>query len=191
MEQYPSTSTEGGETWPDVRSLQFGKRTVIAAVGNTVFVGIGERNEIAEYDAKKLVRIIRNGAMPAPVTAEIREQSQAGIRALYEASKMPESLKATVKAQLKLFKYAEVYPFYARLIVGDDSTLWAEDDYITENEGRQYVVYNPSGRAIARVSLPARVRGFGFSRTQIVGTILDDNDVPHVVVWRVVPPSKS
>lgn len=75
--------------------------------------------------------------------------------------------------------------------IAEYDAIWAEDDYITENEGRQYVVYNPSGRAIARVSLPARVRGFGFSRTQIVGTILDDNDVPHVVVWRVVPPSKS
>lgn len=49
------------------------------------------------------------------------------------------------------------------------------------------LVFDDTGRAIARVDLPPAVEPFRVSRDRIVGTWTDADDVPHVMIWRVQP----
>ena len=87
----------------------------------------------------------------------------------------------------KKWRFSTTLPFHERLHLGDDGTLWASSATVLPTDARRYLVFDDTGRALARVELPAGVEPFRVSRDRIVGTWTDADDVPHVMVWRLQP----
>jgi len=83
------------------------------------------------------------------------------------------------------WRFATVFPFHERLIIGDDGTLWAQAPSVLPGDALRYLVFDTEGRAIARLSLPPRVTPHVVSRERVLGVWIDDDDVPHVRAWRV------
>ena len=82
-------------------------------------------------------------------------------------------------------RFAEVFPFYERLLVGKEGSLWVELARRAEDEGRRYVVYDSTGRAVATVQSVERVRPYEVGPDRIIGLWRDPDEVNHVRVYRV------
>lgn len=184
-ENYRANTTENGETWADEHPLRFGRNTIVASDGRRTFVATNETAEIVEYGAKGMVRRIRSARTPRPVTAEDRARLEGWVLDGVEKSGRPAEAKADVQRMVKGWRYATSHEAVGRLLVGADGSVWAEDPSILEDDPRQFVVYDSTGTALARVVLPPRIEVLRVSMREILGVWKDADDVPHLRRWRI------
>lgn len=85
------------------------------------------------------------------------------------------------------WRLATTFAFFDKLRVGTDGTLWEEAPWVLTSDARRYGVYDTAGRAIARAEFPAGVTPLRVSATAMLGTRLDEDDVPQLQQWRVRP----
>jgi hypothetical protein len=185
-ENYRANTTMDGETWADEYPLRFGRGTAMASDGRRVFAATNETAEIVEYGPQGMVRRIRSTRTPRAVTAEDRNRLQADVLNAVEKSGRPAAAKVDAKRMIEGWRYAAVHAFIDRLLVGTDGSIWAEDPWVLEDDPRQYIVYDSSGVALARVTTPARVRVLRVSTSEALGVWKDEDDVPHIQRWRIV-----
>lgn len=190
-ENYRANTTMDGETWADEYPLRFGRGTAMASDGRRVFVATNETAEIVEYGPQGMVRRIRSARTPRAVTAEDRNRLQADVLNAVEKSGRPAAAKVDAKRMIEGWRYAAVHAFIDRLLVGTDGSIWAEDPWVLEDDPRQYIVYDSTGVALARVVTPARVRVLRVSTTEVLGVWKDEDDVPHIRRWRIDRQSRS
>ncbi|MBC8088661.1 MAG: hypothetical protein H7Z40_15465 [Phycisphaerae bacterium] len=192
LEEYPVAFPEEGKTYPEIDGLIFGRRTNIGVLNDELFVGTNVTSEIQQYSDKGVVRRIRSGVVPGPVTEAHRAAVHAELREILAKSSMPPDQKAAVlKYTLTQRRIASVFAFHETLTAGADSTLWVEAPRLHDQAGRKYVVHDAQGRAIARVEFPARIVPHSLSRDRMLGVWLDGDDVPHVILWKIVPGSPA
>lgn len=185
-ENYRANTTMDGETWADEYPLRFGRGTAMASDGRRVFVATNETAEIVEYGPQGMVRRIRSARTPRAVSAEERNRLQADVLSAVEKSGRPAAAKVDAKRMIEGWRYAAVHAFIDRLLVGTDGSIWAEDPWVLEDDPRQYIVYDSTGVALARVTSPARVRVLRVSTSEVLGVWKDEDDVPHIRRWRIV-----
>ena len=175
--------TYDGETSPDVEPLRLGRSTVFATDGGHLVLGTNEQFELRRLQSATLQQLIRLDAPaePAPPDAGQRVIAWAA-QAL--AARPPEA-RAEFEALSRNWRFATTLPFYEALRFGEDGTLWASAATILPTDARRYLVFDPTGRAIARIELPPRIEPFRVSADRILGVFTDEDDVPHVRVWRV------
>ena len=186
-EAYRANSTENGETWSDEHPLRFGRNTIVASDGRRIFVATNETPEIVEYGAQGMVRRIRSARTPRPVTDEDRARLERSVLDGVEQSARPAEAKADVQRMVKGWRYATRHEAVGRLLVGPDGSLWAEDPWILEDDPRQFLVYDSTGTALARVVLPTRIHLLRVGTREVLGVWKDTDDVPHLRRWRVSP----
>jgi hypothetical protein len=186
-EAYRANSTENGETWSDEHPLRFGRNTIVASDGRRIFVATNETPEIVEYGAQGMVRRIRSARTPRPVTDEDRARLERSVLDGVERSARPAEAKADVQRMVKGWRYATTHEAVGRLLVGPDGSLWAEDPWILEDDPRQFLVYDSTGTALARVVLPTRIHLLRVGTREVLGVWKDADDVPHLRRWRVSP----
>jgi hypothetical protein len=186
-EVYPALGREAGHEFPTVKGLEFGRQSVMATDGRRIFVGSNEPVGIRVYQSDgRLVRIIRSATPAEPVTEEHRAQRIRENLASLERQRAPsEQLKAEWRKNQEDPRFAETFPFYERLLIGTDGSLWVERPRRTEDEGRGYVVYDSSGTAIATVRCPDRVRPYEVGPVEILGLWRDPEEVHHVRAYKV------
>jgi len=184
-EVFDFLTTQGGETYPDQDAVRLGARTNVATDGARLVLGTNEHFELREYKGDQLRRLIRLAVAPEPTP------SDAGARVIAWSERMtagrPAEARAELDAMRKKWRFSTTLPFHERLQLGDDGTLWASATVVLPTDPRRYLVFDDTGRAIARVDLPPAVEPFRVSRERIVGTWTDADDVPHVMIWRVQP----
>lgn len=186
-EAYAATTTERGETFPDEYPLRFGRSTYVGTDGRRIFIGRNEQHEIVEYAGAQVVRRIRNGAAAAPFTNADRERFVAEmLSGIAQGGRAPSDV-ADLRRNILSWKYASTFSFHGRLTVGLDGTLWAEHPWLLPADARRYTAYDANGRALARAQFPERIVPLRFSAQEVLGTQLDDDDVPRVRRWRIVP----
>lgn len=187
LESYPTASPSGGKDYPDMDFLIFGRRTNIAVTNHGIFVGTNAINEIDQYDANNVIRKIRSSVAPGLVTEAHREQVRAEIRNGFLNIQMPAAEKSAIQNYLLTKRrIADVFAFNESITGGSDSTLWVEDPRIDSQGGRKYTVYDINGHAIARAHFPERTIPQRLSRDRMLGVWLDGDDVPHVMLWKIV-----
>jgi hypothetical protein len=184
VEIYPSTMTESGETYPDERVLEFGKSTVVASNAGVVYVGTNERSEVMAYDHGKPRRLIRFPSTSRAVTEADRARYSEWLFRLYET--YPPEFRAEKRSEIKILRFATEHPHYERIVAGTDGSVWVKQSEVLDEDPQHFVVHDEQGRAVARVLLPARTQVFQVNRQEVLGVVLDDDDVPHVAVWRLV-----
>ncbi len=185
-EVYPSLGSEGGQTFPTIRSLEFGRQTVFTTDGLRIYVGSNETVGIRVYgEDGRLVRIIRSATPAEPVTEDHRAQRRRESAATLDRQRASEQMKAEWRKNQENARYAEVFPFYERLLISTDGNLWVERARRAADEGRRYIVYDSTGRAIATVMCPDRVRPYEVGPTEIIGLWRDPEEVNHVRAYKV------
>lgn len=185
-EWFPGEFSEGGQSFLSYGSVTFGKDTRLGYDGRRLFIGTNVRNEILEYEGGALRRMIRDGTPATPVAEEHRAQFLRDREASFRRSNVSEQVRDIWRANLERnTRYAEVFPFHDRLMLGDDGALWVEGWRRHDDEGRRFVIYDTTGRAIARAELPERMRPLQVGPEYLVGMWRDPDDVPHLRVWRV------
>jgi hypothetical protein len=102
-----------------------------------------------------------------------------------ERRPFPASAKADLERMRAAWRFATVFPFHERLVIGTDGTLWAQAPGVWPTDAQRYLVFDNEGRAVARVQLPERVTPHVMSLDRVLGVWLDDDDVPHVQAWRL------
>lgn len=182
-ENFDVTVTIDGETTPDVEFLRLGRATDFATDGAQLAIGTNETFELRVYRDARLQRLIRLdvAAEPAPADAGARviawvKQGLVG---------RPPEVLAEFEALSRNWRFASTLPFHDGLRWGEDGTLWASAPTILPTDPRRFVVFDSTGRALARVELPPRIEPFRMSREHIIGTWLDADDVPQVRSWRL------
>jgi hypothetical protein len=183
---YPAVMREAGRDFPSMKELEFGPTSVYVAHGNRIFVGTNEPGGIRVYDADGMLRrIIRSGTPPEVVTAAHREQRMKDKLAGVERQQAPEQYKAEWRKNAEDARFAEVFPYYERFLVGTDGSLWVELPRRAESEGRRYVVYDSAGRGLATVRSVDRVRPYDVGPDFVLGLWRDPDEVNHVRMYRV------
>jgi hypothetical protein len=183
---FPAVGREGGRSFPTVHSLNFGRTLVLATDGTRIYVGTNEPAGIRVYQPNgRMIRLIRSLSPPEPVTEEHRQQRRRETLAGFERSRASEQIKAEWRQNQEGAKYAAVFPDYERLLVGTDGTLWQERARRAADEGRRYIVYDSTGKAIAAVQCPDRFRPYEVGPTEIIGLWRDSDEVHHVRVYKV------
>ena len=186
-EVYPALGREGGQEFPTVKGLEFGRQSVIATDGRQIFVGSNEPMGIRVYQEDgRLVRIIRSATPAEPVTEEHKARRIRENLAALERMRAPsEQIKAEWAKNEENPRFAEAFPFYERLLIATDGSLWVERARRTVDEGRRYTVYDSSGTAIATVRCPDRVRPYQVGPVEILGLWRDPEEVNHVRTFKV------
>lgn len=182
QEVYPSLGSEGGQEFPTIRSLQFGRTTDFSTNGTHFVVGTNEPGGIRIFDTqKRLMRLVRSATADEPITDEIRKQREQEELARFQRA--PEQMKA---AWMKYLRFASVLPQHERVLLGTDGSVWLERARHYADEGRRFVVYDTTGKAIATVRCPDRMRPYQVGPREIIGLWRDPDDVEHVRVYAVV-----
>lgn len=185
-ESYPAVGREGGHEFPTIKPLEFGRTSVHVSDANRIFVGTNEPDGIRVYDSDgSLRRIIRIGKPPESVTEAHRQQRIEENLARIARQGMSEQVKGEWRKNAEDARFAEVFPYYERLLVGTDGSLWVELSRRSADEGRRYVVYDSAGRAVATVQSVDRVRPYDVGPDFVIGLWRDPDEVNHVRVYRV------
>ncbi|MGQ0703895.1 MAG: 6-bladed beta-propeller [Gemmatimonadales bacterium] len=185
-EVYPALGHEGGHEFPTIHSVEFGRFTVFSTDGRRIFVGTNDSDGIWVFNSNgALFRIIRTATPPEPVTEAHRKQRVEEHERSINASRVSEQIKAEWRKMYENPRYAETFPYYERLMPGADGTLWLERVRHYDDEGRRFVVYDSTGRAIATLTGPERMRPYVVGPDLVIGLWRDPDDVHHVRVYRV------
>ena len=175
-----------GKQYPTSFALQFGRHTVYTTDGARIYVGTNEPGGIRVYDVEgRLLRLIRSESPPEPITAKDRARNERDELELFQRQRSPEQSKAEWLKQRESVRYAEVFPDYERLLIGTDGTLWQERTPRSLDEGRRYIVYDSTGKAIAEVTCPDNFRPYEVGPEEILGRWRDADGVHYVRVYRV------
>jgi len=179
-EVYPVAVRVGGSEFPALHGVEFGRSSAIGTDGVRVLVGTNESNEVRIYRERgELARIIRSATPAEPVTEEHRNQRRRENEARMAQQRTSEQVSDANP------RSAATFPYYERILPGGEGTLWIELPRRYNDEGRRFVVFDSTGRAIARVQCPERMRPYEVGPDRIIGLWRDPDDVQHVRVYRV------
>jgi len=144
-----------------------------------------ERRAVTETDRTAILDMMR--------TAMERQFGGRGPRA---AAMAQEIVQAT--------QFADHYPLFASLLGGPHGTLWVQRIRTADDARReggtfdaqdigsaQWDVFDPEGRLLGMLQLPARFQPLHVEGEHIYGVLHDERDVQHVARLRVVGLSPS
>jgi hypothetical protein len=168
-----------------MRPLPFGRQTVAAARGGRVYVGTGDRFEVLAYEPGHGVRaIMRVAQRPVPVTrADIDDYRRTQVTIGAEGDARLRSQNADLLAKAP---YPREMPPFTAIAADPDGNLWLQPPKTASVKDLPWMVLAPDGRALGTVDLPAKLAVQEIGRHWVLGTMLDDDEVEHVRLYRLV-----
>jgi hypothetical protein len=180
-ERYLKIQRSGNRVMAMLRPRPFGRSTQSAVSGEALWVGTQDEPEVRQYTADgRLTRIVRTGTELKPVTDE-----QVDAFVDEQVASLTPDQQRSAREDYADMPMAKTMPPYASMMVDADGNLWLEDtdDYMTPAGG--WTVYDPDGRAIARIRLPEHLRVYDIGQDYVLGRESDDLDVEHVRMYRL------
>ena len=190
----------GGEFGP----LQegFGIRGVVVAGAGGYCFGDGARYDVGCYTAEgALDRLIRRAADPAPVTALAIDRYKAWLTGMRLEPGMAggDAMRERMRRLADATQFASTFPFFRGFQLDPLGFVWVnnydlEDDMPNVVDPRSlptrqtpdtWSVFDPSGRWMGDVRLPAGFRPVGFDRDVIVGMGHDADTFQQVLLLRL------
>ncbi|MGH7503081.1 MAG: hypothetical protein ACREL7_15245 [Longimicrobiales bacterium] len=182
-ETFININTQGGQIASiEIRRLPFARSPSFALTGDELYVGSQDGPEISRYRLDgTMVLSIRTGRQPEPVTPE---HLNAVIESRLENA--PPERHAEMRAVMEATPHGKQIPPYGSFTVDPSGNLWVADhDDPLSTRGR-FTVYGDDGGLLARIALPERFRPFDIGEDWILGLELDELDVEHVRLYRIV-----
>lgn len=190
-EMVAAVGREAGMTFPTATSLGFGKQTQAVAADRSVYVATAEAWQVDQFDpAGRLLRIIRvKGLTPQSVAERhIERENELAIEGMMSVNPGRPELPARMREQQRDKRWAETFPFYRRILLGADATLWVEE-YPLPDAASQWVVFDSAGRVTARVQLPKGSRLLQGAPDFVVVRWTSPSEAEQVRVYRIRKPT--
>ena len=168
-------------------SLPFGKDLHVLVHGSRVYVGTADGPEVLLLGTDgRVERVVRWIDASVPVTpADIEAYTEASSQ---EFGPGEEERRERFLLRLKQTPFPKWKPAYAGLLAGPEGSLWvrryAEPD---RSAPVDFEVFDSTGRWLGGVRMPSGFDPARITTGAVVGTWRDDNDVPHVRVYRLIP----
>lgn len=166
-------------------ALPFGRATAAAIGPDRFWLGTGDAWEIGGYtlDAK-LTRIVRFDRPQPPVTNALRDADLA--ERLEDAENDDEARE--IRSLFRDMPSPERVPPYQTMIVDALGFLWIGEYVLPGERARTYTIVDADGRAVGRVTMPARTAPLDIGREYVLGLTRDELDVERLTVWRLRRP---
>lgn len=181
------------EMWAEVqgssfraRPIAFGKFTVAEPVADRLWIGTGERWEVRAYRSdRSLERIVRFNRELAPVTRTLTdewiEEELEDIEDLNEAR--------DERARLASLPVPDVIAPYRVFLADRLDNLWIGETMLPGEESRTWTIIDSEGRAVGRLTMPARTSPLDIGTDYVLAVTTDELDVESLTVWRLDRPS--
>lgn len=168
-----------------VTSLPFGLNPASAVASDHFYYGSGQAPEVGLYDeAGHLTRLVRWREAARPVTSEDVEAAKA--RQLEEAS--DPNWRRRVETMFARLPIPPAMPHYTTMLVDAAGDLWVGAFVAPADTARSWHVFDPDGRLVGELSMPADLRVTQIGRDFVLGTWSDDMDVEHVRLFSLNRP---
>jgi hypothetical protein len=175
-----------------VNTRPVARRTVTAVRGDRLYVGTGDRYEVAVYDASgKLERLIRKEHRSLAVTGKDREDYRASLVNL--GGPGDEQARREAQRMLEAAPYPDAMPPYTGLRVDPDGYLWVEEAVRPGERGAgvPWSVFDPEGRLLGSLRMPPALYVMEIGHDYVLGRARDENDVEHLRLYRLERPSAA
>ncbi len=165
----------------DVLDLPFGRRDHVAVAGDGFWQGSAEAPQVGLHDARgRLVRLVRWAGAPRRVTpadvAAHRERALAGA---------DPAARPGMQRMLADLPYPQAMPAYAAILADRAGGLWVQEYAPAEDDPVRWTVFDPEGRQLGTLALPARFRVTDVGPDYVLGVGRDEMDVEQVQVYRL------
>ena len=176
------TGGSGENRWATMGPRPFGRSASISIHGDRIYIGVNDTYEIAVRDAAgALLRLVRKPHEPVPVTnadiARFRERRLANARS-DNARREAERLLAEVP-------FPSFRPAFGDLRVDPDGFIWVQDYRIDPDDPSIWSIFDPDGRFLGTLEVPAGNRLLAIYRDAILTTWRDELDVEYVRLYRL------
>lgn len=167
-----------------IRPLPFGRQTVAAVHGGRLYVGTGDRWEVAAYEPGRGLRsVYRIDRENLPVTREdVREYR----RRLVTLGASSAQAKAQEEKLLDEAPYPATMPSFTGLEIDSEGNLWVQEaEKPGPAQGSRWTVLAPDGVVRATVRVPPRLSVKQIGTDWLLGVEVDEDEVEHVRVYRL------
>jgi hypothetical protein len=183
-------SFPGSEAWIDrtetrvsVQNRPFGKQLTVRAHGTALYVGAGDDHAVRVVTGNgNAPRLLQWSGSLVPLSPPLIDAYIAAT-----VADAPPAQRAAATALLRRAPFPATLPAYATFVVADDGALWV-GRYTPRGQGARqtFDVFDSTGATLGSVVMPARFAPSQITRDHVVGVWLDEDDVTHVRVYRLV-----
>lgn len=185
--------------------IPFTPRSAVTSSASRYWYGFGREFEVREYDlSNRIVRLVRRSFTPQPVRQAERDGYVAHAKAARERDKMhplsPAMREASDRALANL-PFPRDLPAFADIKADRSGNLWVEhyDWHVallepgpsriqTMSVPSRWDVFDPSGRWLCSVDLPARFTPLEIGSDYVAGLARDEDEVERVDIYRLRKP---
>lgn len=179
------TRMEIGESFMRTMAVPFGRASFAATSSDHVYVGTSDRWRIEVRDASgALTGLIRRSRPLDPVEPSHRE----AFREEYLARANDEEARQRLAADLTSVKWQETFPAFSALTVDALGDLWVGAADRPGEDGRTWTVFDPEGRLLGDVTLPADLTVHDVGTDYVAGVYRDELEVEFVLVYGLEKP---
>jgi hypothetical protein len=168
------------------RPIAFGKFTVAEPVADRLWIGTGERWEVRAYRLdRSLERIVRFDRELALVTRTLTDAW------IDEELEDIEDLNETrdERARLAALPVPDVIAPYRVFLADRLENLWMGETMLPGEESRTWTIIDPEGKAVGRLTMPARTSPLDIGTDYVLAVTTDALDVESLTVWRLYRPA--
>ena len=185
------TRRNGRITSMQVMVLPFSRNAYVAVGDGRVWAGSSDRYEVRAFGPDGTLREIvrRTDVTPATVTDAMKTRA---VEARVAARKrdnpnLSASDLAAARKALTALPAPRTAPTFSTLRVGPDGDLWVSDfrPPWAEADPSTWSVFDPEGRWLGTVSVPAGLDVYEVGRDYLLGRRKDDLGVEHVELYRL------
>jgi len=173
-------------TWPGrlaVHTLPSSTTTLVTWDDDQIYTANTGRPEIRVFGYEGgLERLIRWEVEPVAVTSADRDAFR---QAVIARLRNPAQQRPHYERWLSDVEWPEVRHAFDTVLSDQDGRLWIKESAPADADPSDWLIFGTDGRALARVELPGGVRVLFIDGTHLVGTSVDDLDVPTIRVWRL------
>ena len=173
----------------------FGANATFASDGRLFYIGFGSEYAIRVYTSSgDLKHIIRRTWTPVSVTsADIdRYVEEWGKRWIKSTGAEAEAERASLRQD----PYASTVPAFSQFIADRVGRLWVREAHLADAPGAgalnttplvpsRWSIFDPDGRWLGDVSMPARFQPRDIGADYVLGTAVDADGVQSIVLYRL------
>ena len=163
----------------------FSRSTVMAFARDRLYVGSGDRYEIAVIgmdgrEIRSIRALVANRTVTRADAARQRDEFLALAR--------NEERRQELERVYSVMTMPETMPAYNDLRVDRVGNLWVEDYRATDEEVPQWTVFDSTGHLLGAVDTPRSLRIDDIGDDYLLGVFRDSLDVEHVRMHRITKP---
>ncbi|MGD8727431.1 MAG: hypothetical protein PVH40_07280, partial [Gemmatimonadales bacterium] len=158
-------------------SRPFGRAVTSAATADFWYFGSSDRYEIEGYGRSGMLeRLIRRDVTNRPVTQDLLDE---------RARRLRESGNPNAARLQRDIPVPETMPAHGRILGDAEGNLWVQE-YRIRDEPERWAVFDPSGRFLGIVDMPAPGRVTQIGSDDVLGIWTDDLDVEQVRLYALI-----